>query len=113
VLRAENRRLREEVDAVTRDYVDARSQGASVAWLRDKVAEYESTVRRPPGPGPPARPPARLPHTHTHQGGQGLCILLSTHRQLAFLVPMRRQALLCLWSRAILLGSSLSRIAGG
>ena len=44
VLRSENKRLRDELDEATRDFVDLKNQAVTVTWLKDKLAEYENKV---------------------------------------------------------------------
>jgi len=44
VLRMENKRLRDELDEATREFVDLKNQAVTVTWLKDKLAEYETKV---------------------------------------------------------------------
>ena len=40
----ENKRLRDELDEATREFVDLKNQAVTVTWLKDKLADYESKV---------------------------------------------------------------------
>jgi len=40
----ENKRLRDELDEATREFVDLKNQAVTVTWLKDKLAEYETKV---------------------------------------------------------------------
>jgi len=68
VLRMENKRLRDELDEATREFVDLKNQAVTVTWLKDKLAEYETkvgwrarAVRRWLSPGPRQRAVVSLP----------------------------------------------------
>ena len=44
VLRAENRRLRTEIEQSSREFLELKNQAAASSWLKERLQEYESKV---------------------------------------------------------------------